>query len=65
VVFGHPHNDPVEVVLALAVTSSRGHVTVLADLANVFNDASATRTIAGATTADEVRAVLARTQPES
>jgi PTS system ascorbate-specific IIA component len=65
VTFGHPHNDPVEVVLALAVTTSTGHVTVLADLANVFNDPSATRTIAEATTADEVRAVLARTQPES
>lgn len=65
VVFGHPHNDPVEVVLALAVTSSKGHVTVLAELANVFNDATATRAIAQATTADAVRAVLARTQPES
>jgi PTS system ascorbate-specific IIA component len=65
VVFGHPHNDPVEVVLALAVTSSQGHVTVLAELANVFNDAGATRAIAQATTADDVRAVLARTQSES
>lgn len=64
VVFGHPHNDPVEVVLALAVTSNEGHVTVLAELANVFNDPSATRAIAQATTVAEIRAVLARAQPE-
>ena len=65
VVFGHPHNDPVEVVLALAVTSTEGHVTVLAELANAFNDPTATRAIAQATTPDAVRAVLARTQSAS
>ena len=65
VVFGHPHNDPVDVVLALAVTSSQSHVTVLADLANVFNDPTAARSVAQATTADAVRTVLAQshTQP--
>jgi len=64
VVFGHPHNDPVEVVLALAVTSNEGHVTVLAELANVFNDSTATTAIAHATTVGAVRAVLDRVQPD-
>ncbi|KJC64120.1 PTS sugar transporter subunit IIA [Agreia bicolorata] len=64
VAFGHPHNDPVEVVLALAVTSNEGHVTVLADLANVFNDPTATRSIAQAATVGRVRAVLGQARPE-
>jgi PTS system ascorbate-specific IIA component len=57
--FGHAHNDPVSVVLALAVTRNDGHVNLLAELANVFNDPNATAMIAAARTADEVRAVLA------
>ena len=64
VVFGHPHNDPVEVVLALAVTSTHEHVTLLAELANAFNDPTATRAIARAATPAAVRAVLTRTQSD-
>jgi PTS system ascorbate-specific IIA component len=52
--FGHAHNDPVSVVLR-----NDGHVNLLAELANVFNDPNATAMIAAARTADEVRAVLA------
>jgi PTS system ascorbate-specific IIA component len=56
--FGHPHNDPVSVILGLAVTTPESHVTSVAALANVFNDASAIPAVAAATTPDAVRAVL-------
>lgn len=62
VAFGHPHNDPVSVVLGLAVTTPESHVTSVAALANVFNDASAIPAVAAATTADAVRAVLGATE---
>lgn len=56
--FGHPHNDPVSVVLGLAVTTSESHVGWVAEIANVFNDPSAIPRLAAATTVDEVRAVF-------
>ncbi|AWB85766.1 PTS sugar transporter subunit IIA [Mycetocola zhujimingii] len=65
VAFGHPHNDPVNVILGLAVTTPESHVTSVAALANVFNDASAIPAVAAATTADAVRAVLGASQEEA
>ncbi|GAA1055610.1 hypothetical protein GCM10017608_22640 [Agromyces luteolus] len=58
VAFGHPHNDPVRVVLGLAVSNAEEHVASVADLANVFNERDAIDRIATAETAAEVRAVL-------
>lgn len=58
VVFGHPHNDPVTVVLGLAITTIEGHLEQIASLANVFNDSSAIPAIAGATDPDTVIAVM-------
>jgi PTS system ascorbate-specific IIA component len=58
VAFGHPHNDPVRVVLALAVHSPEHHLPLVAELANAFNDTDAIARLADATTADEVRAIL-------
>ncbi|NII50145.1 PTS sugar transporter subunit IIA [Frigoribacterium endophyticum] len=58
VAFGHPHNDPVSVVLGLAVGSVGGHLESIADIANVFNDASVIPALAGAASADEVRQLL-------
>ncbi|GAA1059495.1 PTS sugar transporter subunit IIA [Agromyces bracchium] len=58
VAFGHPHNDPVRVVLGLAVSSAEEHVASVADLANVFNERDATDRIADAATPAEVRRVL-------
>jgi len=37
VAFGHPHNDPVRVVVGLAVSNAEEHVASVASLANVFN----------------------------
>lgn len=36
--FGHAHNDPVHVVIGIAVTTADAHVTGIADVANAFND---------------------------
>ncbi|CAM5505594.1 PTS sugar transporter subunit IIA [Leifsonia shinshuensis] len=58
VVFGHPHNDPVSVVIGLAVTSPEGHVTSVAELANVFNDPDAIPALAAATDVAEVQRIL-------
>ena len=56
--FGHPHNDPVRVVVGLAVSNAEDHVASVARLANAFNDRGAVGRIARATSADEVRSLL-------
>ncbi|PZE26444.1 MULTISPECIES: PTS sugar transporter subunit IIA [unclassified Curtobacterium] len=58
VVFGHPHNDPVRVVLGLAVASVGGHLDSIGALANLFNDASVTDRLAAAQSPDEVRQIM-------
>lgn len=58
VAFGHLHNDPVRVVLALAAASPERHLPMLAAIANAFNARDAVDRIAAATSADEVRAAL-------
>jgi PTS system ascorbate-specific IIA component len=55
VLFGHPHNDPVSVVLGLAIKSADAHIEKVAELANVFNDS---RVIARLATAASVAEVL-------
>ncbi len=59
--FGHPHNDPVHVVLGLATTSANDHLESIADLANVFNDSSAIADLAAATTITEVQRIMGET----
>jgi len=56
--FGHPYNDPVRVVLALAGASSARHLQLVAEIANIFNDSDAVERLAAAGTADEVRGIL-------
>jgi PTS system ascorbate-specific IIA component len=58
VAFGHPHNDPVAVVLGLAVDSSSAHLAEVARLANVFNDASAIPAIASAADAATIIRIM-------
>jgi PTS system ascorbate-specific IIA component len=55
--FGHPHNDPVRVVIGLAAGYAT-HLPVVAALANVFNDSDAVEELAAAGSADEVRGIL-------
>jgi PTS system ascorbate-specific IIA component len=63
VAFGHPHNDPVNVILGLAVTTGDEHVHFVAELANVFNDASIIPALAAAPDAETVRALLGIAAP--
>lgn len=56
--FGNPYNDPVRVVLGLAVGSAAHHLSLVAEIANVFNDSDAIARLAGAGSADEVRGIL-------
>lgn len=56
--FGHPHNDPVRVVVGLAVANAEEHVASVAKLANAFNDPGIVGRIARAATPAEVRALL-------
>jgi len=58
VAFGHPHNDPVNVVLGLAVTTGDEHVQFVAELANVFNDSTIIPALAAAPDAATVRSLL-------
>ncbi|MFJ4296637.1 PTS sugar transporter subunit IIA [Curtobacterium sp. NPDC089689] len=58
VAFGHPHNDPVRVVLGLAVAEVGTHLESIGEIANTFNDDTVTWRLAAAGTADEVRAIL-------
>jgi PTS system ascorbate-specific IIA component len=59
VVFGHPHNDPVSVIVGLAVATPDAHVTTVAELANVFNDPRTIPALAAASDANEVRRIFA------
>lgn len=58
VTFGHPHNDPVSVVLGLAVANPVNHLAYVAAIANVFNDSTAVHELAEATTIERVRAIM-------
>ncbi|MFC4243478.1 PTS sugar transporter subunit IIA [Gryllotalpicola reticulitermitis] len=56
--FGHPHNDPVEIVIGLTSATNDAHVTNVAALANLFNDPAVFPALRAATTPDEARAVF-------
>jgi len=56
--FGHPHNDPVRVVLGLAIKSADQHLAAVAGLANVFNDGAAIQELADAATIEEIQSIM-------
>ena len=58
--FGHPHNDPVSVVLGLAIKSANAHIETVAELANVFNDSSAISRLANARSVAEVLDIMGK-----
>src|SRR5690606_5775284 len=55
--FGHPHNDPVRVVIGLAIRTAEDHLASVAALANVFNDSNAIAELQAAGTPAEVRQI--------
>ncbi|MDJ0350929.1 PTS sugar transporter subunit IIA [Cryobacterium sp. PH29-G1] len=58
VAFGHPHNDPVSVIVGLAVANADDHLQFVAELANVFNDPAVIPALASAATAEFVQSVF-------
>jgi PTS system ascorbate-specific IIA component len=56
--FGHPYNDPVSVVLGLAIAPGGDHLGAVAAVANVFNDSTATEQLAAADTVDDVLRIM-------
>lgn len=56
--FGHPYNDPVRVVLALAVATGDAHIALVAELANIFNDSTAINDLACAETVADVQRIM-------
>ena len=58
VLFGHPHNDPVSVVLGLAIKSAKTHLETVAELANVFNDSNAISRLMTASSVAEIQEIM-------
>lgn len=56
--FGHPNNDPVSVIVGLAVCGGDEHLRSVAALANVFNDAAVIPALAGATDPEVIRSMF-------
>lgn len=56
--FGHPHNDPVRVVLGLAILRVETHLASVAAIANIFNDSDTVSALAAATTPAEVLQIM-------
>ena len=56
--FGHPHNDPVSVILGLAVADAESHLASVAELANIFNDEGAIPALAAARSVEEVQKIM-------
>lgn len=56
--FGHAHNDPVRVILGLAISEAGAHLAVVAAVANIFNDSSAIEELAAATTPAEIQKIM-------
>lgn len=58
VVFGHPYNDPVTVVLGLAIAAGDEQLAAVAALANVFNDSDAIARLTAADSVSEVQRIM-------
>jgi ascorbate PTS system EIIA or EIIAB component len=58
VAFGHPHHDPVRVVIAMAAKNPRRHLQMLAELANALDAPGVTDALVAAGGRDEAIAAL-------
>lgn len=58
VVFGHPHNDPVRAIVAVASVTPAEHIRTLAHLANALDREGAPAELAAATTLEGALRVL-------
>lgn len=58
VVFGHPTNDPVKLVIALCAVDHQTHLKALSELADIITDESKVQQIEDARSADEIVKVI-------
>lgn len=58
VIFGHPTNDPVEIVIALCAIDHQTHLKALAELAEILADQTKVQQIKSASTADEIIKII-------
>lgn len=58
VAFGHPTNDPVDLVVALAATDDRAHASAMAELAKVVGNTDARAALTAAATPAAVLGIL-------
>ena len=56
--FGHPDNDPVDVVFALGATGNNEHIRLMADLARFLMDERSLPGLRQAATVEEVTALI-------
>lgn len=56
--FGHPYNDPVRVVIAMAAKTAKQHITMLAALANALDRPGAVDELISAPTKDAALTAL-------
>jgi mannitol/fructose-specific phosphotransferase system IIA component (Ntr-type) len=56
--FGNAYNDPVTVVIAFGTPDGEKHITALAELARLLEDASVMEQIRGASTPEEIVALI-------
>lgn len=56
--FGHPDNDPVDLVIPFAAVDKRSHLDTLRRLSELLADPAAVAAVRGAATDQELRAVL-------
>jgi PTS system ascorbate-specific IIA component len=61
--FGHPHNDPVSVVLGLAIATSEVHLAAVAAVANIFNDPAAIANLVAAESPGQVQRIMGAAAP--
>ncbi|MFD3259609.1 PTS sugar transporter subunit IIA [Paenibacillus lentus] len=58
VAFGHPENDPVELVFALGSSSSSEHIALLRRLTTLLNNPANVEAFKGAKTVEEIAALI-------
>lgn len=56
--FGHPHNDPVELIAALAATDAKQHTAAMAELARLLGNKKTQAALAAASTPREVLEII-------
>lgn len=56
--FGNPNNDPVQLVVAFGSTDNKAHLGALSELARLLGDSDAVATMMGASSSDQVLALV-------